>query len=149
MLLSPRAWLAQWPRRLQFFAVALLLLAGVAQSWHVCAMSGHAHGAPHIEGAAMRYVTVNNADGTPGPVVCAEVPAPPPVIHGPALSPRPHSGAIDCLAMLLQTMPLQAGVPFTLELREIVRPQFATRAEIKPAFAAPFALRGRAPPATC
>ncbi len=98
----------------------------------------------------MRYVTVPNADGSPGPVVCAQVPPPPPKIRGNTLTSRPAAnGQIDCLAMLLQTMPLQAGVPFTLELRETPRPIYATRAEIKAAFASPLALRGRAPPATC
>ena len=147
IFLSPRDWLAQWPRRLQCFAVALLLLAGLAQSWHVCAMGSHALCDGHSDDVAMRYVTVNNADGSPGPVICAETP---PKIRGNAFAPTPASnGQIDCLAMLLQTMPLQAGVPFTLATRTFARPHFAARAEIKPAFAAPFALRGRAPPTNC
>ncbi len=149
IFLSPRDWLAQWPRRLQWFAVALLLLASTAQSWHVCAMGSHALCAGPMDDVAMRYVTVRNADGSPGPVVCAETPSPP-KIRGNSLNSRPAAnGAVDCLAMLLQTMPLQAGVPFTLELRETSRTIYATRAEIKPAFASPLALRGRAPPATC
>ena len=147
IFLSPRDWLAQWPRRLQIFAVALLLFASVAQSWHVCAMGSHALCDGHADDVAMRYVTVNNADGSPGPVVCAPVP---PQIHGNAFAPHAAAnGAVDCLAMLLQTMPLQAGVPFTLELRETPRTTYAERAEINPAFASPLALRGRAPPATC
>ena len=149
IFLSPRDWLAQWPRRLQLFAVALLLFASVAQSWHVCAMGSHALCEGPMDDVAMRYVTVQNADGSPGPVVCAETPAPS-KLRGNVINSRPAAnGSVDCLAMLLQTMPLQAGVPFTLELRETQRALYATRAEITPAFALPLALRGRAPPATC
>lgn len=157
IFLSPRDWLAQWPRRLQIFAIALLLLAGVAQNWHVCAMSGHAmaghemsvesgsHGGGH---GAKKFKVLTNADGTPGPVicVCAHEDSPP----GPAFAALPEAHEhVTCLALLLQTMPLQAGVPFVLNQREVARPIYATFAEAAPAFAAPLARRGRSPPRDC
>lgn len=157
IFLSPRDWLAQWPRRLQLFAAALLLLASVAQSWHVCALGGHvmaghemsvetsSHGGGH---GTKKFKVLYNADGTPGPVICecAHEGQPP----GNAFAARPDAPShVTCLALLLQTMPLQAGVPFTLNQREVARPIYATRAQTAPAFAAPLLRRGRSPPLDC
>ena len=149
-LLSPRQWLAQWPRRLQLFAVALLLLATVAQSWHVCAMGGHVMvaGGEHAGHGAKKYKVIANADGTPGPVICECAHEDEPYINAFSPAPDAHSH-VNCLALLLQTMPLQAGVPFVLNQRETARPIYFARAQVRPAFAAPFALRGRAPPLDC
>ena len=154
--LSPRAWLAQWPRRLQLCVVALLLLAGVAQSWHVCALGGHvmagaeqsSHVAGHGAHGAKQFKVIYNADGTPGPVICECAHDDEPQGQAFAALPDAHSH-VTCLALLLQTMPLQAGVPFTLNQREDARPFYATRAQITPAFAEPLARRGRAPPLDC
>ena len=146
--LSPRAWLAQWPRRLQLCVVALLLLAGVAQNWHVCAMSGHAFAGPHAEHGARKFKVITNADGSPGPVICACAHEDEPNVN--AFAPRPAAhDHVTCLALLLQTMPLQAGVPFVVNHVEVPRAFYAERAQVRPAFAAPFALRGRAPPLDC
>lgn len=155
MLLSPRVWLAQWPRRLQLFAVALLLLGTLAQSWHVCALSGHAmagdassHGGGHGAKKSKKFKVIANADGTPGPVICVcdHEDSPP----GAAFAARPdaHEHA-TCLALLLQTMPLQAGVPFTLVWAETPRSIYAPRAEIASARAALLSRRGRSPPLDC
>ena len=155
MLLSPRAWLAQWPRRLQFFAVALLLLATIAQSWHVCAMSGHVAGAQHGEHGshgAKKFKILTNADGTPGPVICAcadgDAHEENPDVAAVSQSPTAHSH-VTCLALLLQTMPLQVGTVWTLAIVETPRTLYATRAQITPAWALPLARRGRAPPLDC
>ncbi len=158
MLLSPRAWLAQWPRRLQLFAVALLLLASTAQSWHVCALGGHISGhTSHVPGHdkagdaahdAKRFKVIYNADGTPGPVICECAHPDEPQGQTIAALPDAHSH-VTCLALLLQTMPLAAGVPFTLDLVETPRPLYAQRALVTPAFAAPLWRRGRAPPRDC
>ena len=160
IFLSPRDWLAQWPRRLQFFAVALLLLAGVAQSWHVCALSGNAiaghemavenssHGGEHGGKKSKKFKVLTNADGTPGPVICVcdHEDSPP----GAAFAALPDAHEhVTCLALLLQTMPLQAGVPFTLNLAETPRPIYATRAQTARAFNAPLSGRGRSPPLDC
>ena len=161
IFLSPRAWLAQWPRRLQLFAVALLLLATVAQNWHVCAMSGHdmsghamsgaehsSHVAGHGAHGVKQFRVIYNANGTPGPVICEC--AHPDEPQGQAISALPAAhDHVTCLALLLQTMPLQAGVPFTLDLTSTPRPIYAQHAQIAPAFAAPLPRRGRAPPLGC
>ena len=155
ILLSPRAWLAQWPRLLQLFVVALLLLASVAQSWHVCALGGHglgsehsSHGAGQVGHGAKHFKVIYNADGTPGPVICQCAHEDGPNVNAFAALPPAHEH-MTCLALLLQTMPLQAGVPFSIELREVARPLYARRAQITPAFAIPLARRGRAPPLDC
>ena len=157
IFLSPHDWLAQWPRRLQLFVVALLLLAGVAQNWHVCALGGHAmaghemsvggssHGGGH---GAKKFKVLTNADGTPGPVICECAHEDEPGVNAFAALPPVHDH-VTCLALLLQTMPLQAGVPFSLHQREVARPLYATRAQITPAFAIPLARRGRSPPLDC
>ena len=148
MLLSPRDWLAQWPRRLQLFAVALLLLATIAQSWHVCAMSGPVAGAQHGEHGshgAKKFKVLTNADGTPGPVICACAGDDAPDVAALSQSPAAHSH-VTCLALLLQTMPLQVGAVWTLAIVETPRALYATRAQITPAWALPLARRGRAPP---
>ena len=150
IFLSPRAWLAQWPRRLQLFVVALLLLGSVAQSWHVCAMGGHVMaGEAETHHGAKKFAVLTNADGTPGPVVCACAHEDELVgISAFAAHPAAH-GHATCLALLLQTMPIQAGAPFVIAQLEAPRPLYATRAHITPAFAAPLTLRGRAPPLDC
>ena len=156
IFLSPRAWLAQWPRRLQLFAVALLLLAGVAQNWHVCAMSGHdmsgaehsSHVAGHSGHGVKQFKVLTNADGTPGPVICECAHDNEPQGLTISAPPDAHEHA-TCLALLLQTMPLQAGVSFTLDLAATPRPIYEVRAQITRAFAAPLVRRGRAPPLDC
>ena len=152
IFLSPRQWLAQGPRALQLFAVVLSLLGALAPTWHVCAMGGHVMAAPHgaAHDAGARYVTVLNADGTPGPVVCAAVPPPPPKVHGNAFAPRPAAhGDVSCLAMLLQTMPLHAATAPTLHRPSTTRPIYFARPREGAAFEAPRQARGRAPPANC
>lgn len=106
------------------------------------------HGAGHVGHGAKQFKVIYNADGTPGPVICECAHDDQPQGAAFAALPAAHDH-VTCLALLLQTMPLQAGVPFTLNQREDTRPLYATRAHFTPAFAAPLARRGRSPPRDC
>ena len=112
---------------------------------HVFAAEHGEHGANH---GAKKFKVLTNADGTPGPVVCVCAHDDEPNVNAFAARPIAHDH-VSCLALLLQTMPLQAGVPFQIAFVEVARPFYATRAETIPAFASPLALRGRAPPLSC
>ena len=106
------------------------------------------HAAGHGARGAKQFKVIYNADGTPGPVICEC--AHPDEPQGQTISARPDAHShVSCLALLLQTMPLQAGAPFSLNWRAAARPIYATRARITLAFAAPRARRGRAPPLDC
>ena len=146
--LSMRAWLAQWPRRLQGFALALSLLAAIAPSWHVCALSGHSAGYQTHAGQH-QFAVARNADGSPGPYICACA-SHPKDYKGNKLGPSPAAhDHVNCLALLLQNLPAQVAAPPALvELRAsgaLYAPQVAELA----AFEAPLSQRGRAPPLDC
>ncbi len=115
-------------------------------------MGGHVmateHGESHGAHGAKQFKVITNANGTPGPVICQCAHDDEPLGNAFAALPDAHSH-LTCLALLLQTMPLQASVPFSLAIIETTRPLYATRARITPAFASPLALRGRAPPLDC
>lgn len=144
-----RDWLAQWPRRLQFFAVVLSLLAAIAPAWHVCALGGHVIGHEHGSGHGDHQFTIaRNADGSPGPFICAcashydEKP-----IVGNALAPRPPAHEhVNCLALLLQNMPVQLAAPPALWEFAAPRAVYAGAVRDFAAFAAHLPYRGRAPP---
>lgn len=114
-------------------------------SGHVTASAHSSHGGAH---GAREYKVITNADGTPGPIICVCAHDDEPQGQSFAALPDVHDH-VTCLALLLQTMPIQAGVPFKFALVEAPRPIYTTRAQITPAFAAPLARRGRAPPLDC
>lgn len=144
-----RAWLARWPRRLQLFAVALSLLAAIAPAWHVCALSGHVQGHENGHGAQHRFTVARNADGSPGPFICACA------SHiedykGNKFAARPEAhGHVNCLALLLQNLPAQVAAPPALWEFEAPRAVYTNVVARPDAFEAPLTKRGRAPPLEC
>ena len=147
-----RVWLAQWPRRLQWFAVALSLLAAIAPAWHVCALSGHAagHAAAHETHRGKHQFTVaRNADGSPGPFICACA-SHPEDYKGDKLAPAPWAhDHVSCLALLLQNMPAQVAAPPALCELRAPPALYGVGVSQGAAFEVPHLQRGRAPPWGC
>ena len=112
---------------------------------HEMSVETSSHGGEVGGHGAKKFKVITNADGTPGPVICACAHEDQPAGNAFAALPDAHAH-VTCLALLLQTMPLQVGVPFTLNQCEVARAIYATRAQTAPAFAAPMARRGRSPP---
>ena len=111
-------------------------------------MAGMGHGgASH---GAHRFAVARNTDGSPGPFICACASHYEKKVEGNAVTPAPAAmGHVNCLALLLQNLPVQIAAPPTL--REFAAPRavyFNSPVRVA-AFEAPRAPRGRAPPLEC
>ncbi len=106
-------------------------------------------GGPH---GAHQFTVARNADGSPGPFICAcashyekKV-----EIKGNRFEPRPAAhNHVNCLALLLQNLPAQVAAPPALWEFAALRAVYSNAPVEVAAFEAPLAQRGRAPPPGC
>ena len=114
-------------------------------------MSGHDMAAMQHGGAShgvQQFTVARNADGSPGPYICAcashydEK-----KVEGAALAPTLAAmGHVNCLALLLQNLPVQVAAPPALCEFAAPRAVYCNASVGIAAFEAPRAQRGRAPP---